>query len=100
MRNKNIEVKRHNAFNAVKGHRAYVTQHEVILEFLPEQFESFLAVIGSISAEDKNDGIIRITGRWGRHTPRFGFPVNIETTRNLSKSKTSNGNLIRLSSKD
>ncbi len=73
MRSKEIKV---NELGRVKGHRAYVTNHEVILEMDPAQCKDFAEHIAQSAS---GNGITRIVAKWTRRG-NDGFDVLVLTT--------------------
>ena len=73
MRNKEIQV---TELGRVKGHRAYVTNHEVILELEPSQCKSLAE---EIQKSASGTGITRIVAKWGRRGAD-GFDVLVLST--------------------
>ena len=69
----------------IKGHRAYVTNHEVILELEPSQCKSFAEHIAKSAS---GAGITRIVAKWTRRN-NDGFDVLVLSTAKTSAS--SNG---------
>ena len=73
MRSKDIKV---NELGRVKGHRAYVTNHEVILEIDPAQCKDFAEHIAHSAT---GSGITRIVAKWTRRG-NDGFDVLVLST--------------------
>ncbi len=85
MRSKEIKV---NELGRVKGHRAYVTNHEVILEMDPSQCKDFADHIANSAT---GSGITRIVAKWTRRG-NDGFDVLVLSTARDAESSAKHEN--------